>query len=291
MTAARARKAAAEDSVVYLYGVVRVAPDTKPSSLRHEGIVPEAAVRLVPHGDMAALVSTVLADQFSGDALRAASADADWLRARVVAHDEVLKELCTRFALIPFRFGTTCPDVADVPGILTRQRARFDQAFDRIKDAAEWGVKLYCELSALRRRVEDAVPAIRGMRKTLMSATPGTQFFLQKRYDSAVEDQGRAYTAKVVARCHERLAAAARNAVQVQVRVPVDDGAGAALAMNAAYLVDKDATGAFKRTVAQFEGELSTDGFVLEVTGPWPAYHFVSPDEDEEAVDGAVFTR
>lgn len=290
MTAEPARKAAAEHSVVYLYGVVRLAPGAQSSSLSLEGIIPEAAVRLVSHGDLAALVSTVPADQFSGDALRAASADADWLRARVVAHDKILKELCTRFALVPFRFGTTCPDVADVPGILTRQRARFEQAFDRIADAAEWGVKLFCDLPALRRRVEEAVPEIRSMRETLTLAQAGTQFFLRKRYDSAVEDQGSAYTAEIVARCHERLAAEARGAVQVQVRVPVDDGAHAALAMNAAYLVDKHATGSFKRALAQLKRELATEGFVLELTGPWPAYHFVSSN-DEEAVDGAVPER
>jgi hypothetical protein len=290
VTAAPARDAAAEDSVVYLYGVVRLAPGAKSSSLSLEGIIPEAAVRLVSHGDLAALVSAVPADQFSVDALRAASADADWLRARVVAHDKVLKDLCTRFALVPFRFGTTCPVVTDVPGILARQRARFDQAFDRIEDAAEWGVKLYCDLPALRRRVEDAVPAIRNMRETLTRASAGTQFFLRKRYDSAVEDQGSAYTAEVVARCHERLAAAARDAVQVQMRVPVDDGAGAALVMNAAYLVDKEATGAFKRALVQLKGELAADGFMPELTGPWPAYHFVSSDE-EEAVDGATSER
>ncbi len=290
MTAAPSRKAAAEDSVVYLYGVVRIAPGTKPLPLNLEGIIPETAVRLVPHGDLAALVSTVPADQFSVDALRAASADADWLRARVVAHDTVLKELCTRFALVPFRFGTTCPDVADVPGILTRQRARFEQAFARIENAAEWGVKLYCDLPALRRRVEEAVPAIRSMRETLTSAQAGTQFFLRKRYDRAVEDQGSAYTAEIVARCHERLAAAAHDAVQVHVRVPVDDGGGAALAMNAAYLVDKSASGAFKRALAQLESELAAEGFVPELSGPWPAYHFVSPDE-EEAVDGVAPER
>ncbi len=290
MTAAPARKADAKDSVVYLYGVVRVAPGTRSSSLCLQGIIPEAAVRLVPRGDLAALVSTVPADQFSVDALRAASADADWLRARVVAHDTVLKDLCTRFALVPFRFGTTCPDVADVPGILTRQRARFEQAIARIEDAAEWGVKLYCDLPALRRRVEDAVPAIRSMRETLTRAGAGTQFFLRKRYDSAVEEQGSAYTAEVVARCHELLAAAARDAVQVQVRVPVDNGGGTALAINAAYLVAKDATGVFKRALARLKGELAAEGFVPELTGPWPAYHFVSCDE-EEAVDGAAPER
>ena len=74
------------------------------------------------------------------------------------------------------------------------------------------------------------------------------------------------------------------------MRVPVDDGGRAALAMNAAYLVDKDATGAFKRALAQLERELAAEGFVPELTGPWPAYHFVSRDE-EEAVDGAVPER
>jgi hypothetical protein len=288
VTAASAHKtAAAEDSLVYLYGVVRLAPGAQSASLPVEGIIPEAAVRLVAHGNLAALVSMVPADRFSSDALRAASADTDWLRARVVAHDKVLKELCMLFALVPFRFGTTCQDVAAVPGILARHRARFEQAFERIADAAEWGVKLLCDLPALRRRVEEAVPEIRSMRETLMSAKAGTQFFLQKRYDSAVEDQGSAYAAEIVARCHERLAGAARDAVQVQVRAPIDDGGPAALVMNGAYLVDKGASGAFKRALAQLKRELAAEGFVPELSGPWPAYHFVSSD-DEEAVDGAT---
>lgn len=282
-----------EDSVAYLYGIVRLARDGETALPPLDGIIPGAAVELVPDGDLAALASTVPADRFGGDALQAAaSADADWLRARVVVHDKVLRELCSRFALVPFRFGTTCPDVADVPGILTRHRARFDQALDRIADAAEWGVKLYCDLSALRGYVEEAVPAIRDMRETLMSAKPGAQFFLRKRYDSAVEEQGSVYSGAVVARCHEQLAASARDAVQVEVRAPIEDGEGAALVMNAAYLVETNATDAFEQALAKLKRELAAEGFVAELTGPWPAYHFVSSDEDgEEAADGAAPAR
>ena len=45
----------------------------------------------------------------------------------------------------------------------------------------------------------------------------------------------------------------------------------------------------FKRTLAELDAEFAARGFAYELTGPWPAYHFVSfgqGSDDDAAASG-----
>jgi len=64
---------------------------------------------------------------------------------------------------------------AEVSDVLARHRVDLDRALDRVRVAAEWGVKLYYGPDALRRQVEAASKTIRDLRGTLASAAPVTR--------------------------------------------------------------------------------------------------------------------
>jgi hypothetical protein len=44
--------------------------------------------------------------------------------------------------------------------------------------------------------------------------------------------------------------------------------------LNAAYLISDGRTGEFQSLVCGLTRRHAPDGLVLELTGPWPAYHF-----------------
>jgi hypothetical protein len=95
--------------------------------------------------------------------------------------------------------------------------------------------------------------------------------------------------ATCVEHSRRRLDEAAREAVEVEIQPPGTHGKPAVMVMNAAYLVDEAAFSGFKRTLAELGAEFAAHGFDYELTGPWPAYHFVSfgqGRDDDAAASG-----
>jgi len=268
-------KTAADQSVAYVYGVARVPAGGESAPLQLEGIIPGAPVRRSVHGSLVVFLSKVPVSQFGASELRVGLADAEWLRGRVLAHEKTVEALCSSGGVVPFRFCTIYRDTAEISDVLARHRADLDQALDRVRDASEWGVKLYCDAQALRRQVEAASPAIRKLRKTLTDASPGAQFFLRKKYDRALDAELASSIATCVEHSRRRLDECAREAVEIKVQSPAEHGRSEAMVLNAAYLVDEGGLGEFQRTLAALQVEFAR-GFGYELTGPWPAYHFVS---------------
>jgi len=109
-----------------------------------------------------------------------------------------------------------------------------------------------------------------------LGAAPGAQFFLRKKFDKALDAEVASIIAMSVAHSHGCLAARARETAQIKLQTPAEHGRPEVMIMNVACLVDKAAAGEFKRTLAQLRTEFAAQGLVYELTGPWPAYHFVS---------------
>ena len=276
MTIAKTRTAPARQSIVYVYGVARVAPGQTSGPLRLAGIVPGAPVEPLVSGNLMAFVSAVPSTRFGASEFRSALNDAPWLRERILAHEKVLEELRAGYDVVPFRFGTIYLDCAQASKAIARYRAELCQALDRIEGACEWGLKLYCDPHILRRRIETESAGVRLMRDALAQASPGARFFLQKKYTKALTEEMATVVAGCVRRMRESFRTCARDAADIKLQPAVVHGRAAEMAMNAAYLVAKRAFSRFQQTVADWQKKYAAYGFDHELTGPWPPYHFVS---------------
>jgi hypothetical protein len=49
-----------------------------------------------------------------------------------------------------------------------------------------------------------------------------------------------------------------------------------AMLLNGAYLVARERTSELHDAINELQAEWEPGGFVIELTGPWPAYNFVS---------------
>ena len=276
MTSSKPQAADADRRVTYVYGVARAPHGSKAALPRLEGIVAEAPVHSLVHADLVAFVSAVPAAQFGLSEFRSALNDAAWLKDRILGHEKVLEELRSTYNVVPFRFGTIYLDSTKAANAIARHRAELCAALDRIADAAEWGVKLYCDPDMLRRQIEAESASIVGLRDTLMRASPGARFFLQKKYAKALDGETDATIASTVARIRQSLDSRACESTEIEVQPATAHGRSAQMVMNAAYLVAEGSLGPFRRTLAALQDEFAAHGFDHELTGPWPPYHFVS---------------
>jgi len=283
MTTAKPEAAAADHSVIYIYGVARASRGRQSIPPRLEGIVPAATVDPLIHTNLMAFVSAVPAAQFGPEEFRSALKDAAWLRDRVLAHEKVLEQLRSSYDVVPFRFGTVYLDTSQASNALARHRRELCQALDRVRDASEWGVKLYCDQDMLRRRIETQSDSICQLRDMLRLASPGARFFLQKKYAKALDGETAATVANAVERISQSLETRACESAAIELQPAAVHGRPADMVMNAAYLVARGSLGPFRQMLAALQDEFAAYGFDHELTGPWPPYHFVSIRQEGSA--------
>lgn len=233
----------------WIYGVQDGAIAQPPAG---NGVDPARPVERVQHAGLTAVASRVDSERFGADALRGALEDLDTLGAIARTHDRVLGEALLAGAVVPFRICTLFSGEAGVRAMLERERVWLAETLERLRGRSEWGVKAYAPAAS-------AAPA--------PAPATGAEYLAGKR---AAADAQRALETAVAA-MHERLADAADAAMLSPPHDPRLTGRAEEMVLNGAYLVaDTDVT-AFRALAA---GLGALHGMALEVTGPWPAYHF-----------------
>jgi hypothetical protein len=253
-------------TAVYVYGVVPA--DTAPELFANVGGVDSAhpVVLLVEEG-LAAIASAVPLAEFGADAIEAKLHDPEWLREKVVAHEQVVAAALGASSVLPFRFGAIYEDEPRVRRVL-RERNDFPETLARLEGTYEWGVKGFLDLDALRERL--------AQEQGLGAEQPSTgrAYMQRKRIERALDEAAASFAADSADACHSTLSAAALDARSNPAqRVEEDDAV--VMFLNGAYLVRRDDANRFADALARLQKELEVDGVRLERTGPWAPYNFV----------------
>lgn len=252
------------DSLVYLYAVGDAAlGEVVPPGLTGVGTAP---VRVIVHGGLGAVVSTVDPLHFSEEALQRNLEDLSWLAATARAHHAVVDAVWQHQPVAPLRLATVYLDDDNVRAVLHAKEAAFTGVLDRIRGAREWGVKAFAHPQP------DTDPD-----RTAADATlgPGAAYLLRKR-------KARDRTARVqqdvqdaAADLHRSLSAAAAACHLYPPQDPQLSGHREHMVLNAAYLVEESAAAAFNDVVQAWQS-LYVD---VELTGPWVPYSFATLEE------------
>ncbi len=272
---------AADDGLrCYVYGYVS-APEI--AAVAPEGVKPidEAhPIRFVTLRGVRAVISKVSADQFSAEILEARSKDTEWLKVQIRHHATVLDAFKSSGTVVPVRFGQVFDNEADVAVMMGNQYDEIVSTLERLKDKQEWSLrvtrdaeKLQSRINASERAVQDSLEAI---------STGVAQFIKDEMVKSGelMDDELIAtITENCLRRTHDALMPCAVDGAQkALITAP-----GVDLVYNAAYLVEAGQVSDFKSEVDALATELETIGFTFDLSGPWPAYHFVETDDPASA--------
>jgi hypothetical protein len=243
----------------YLYGVVR--RPGRDSRLTPEALGPGVGdpakpVRLLTHRDLAAVVSTVGADEV-GDV-----AGVRALRRDMAAHAEVLSRVAEIRTVLPSRFGIVLPaDEAVVETFLEPQYERLLDSLARLKGAAELSVTAEYQESEILREVLDEQPQL--ARDVHGSST----------YQDRI-DFGRRVATGIRNRREQDADWILRNLEPLARDVAVGEGRSDLTVLRASFLVERRELERFDRTLEAIQAE-GGKAIQLSCVGPLPAYSFV----------------
>lgn len=234
-----------------------------------EGVEPSAGVEVLREGDLAALVSRVPADQYNDIRLRENLEDLAWVEKTARRHEGVLEGVLTHATIVPLRLCTIYLEVNGVRRLLREHADSLERSLRKVAGCAEWGVKVFGD-GALPE--DQSEPEDEGERP----ARPGATYLVQRQRERERAERASQLRASCAEAVHERISKLARAAISNPPQRPELHGRGMAMLLNGAYLVANEQVAELQAMIGELGAEWEQRGFVIELTGPWPAYNFVS---------------
>ncbi|QSB15191.1 GvpL/GvpF family gas vesicle protein [Natronosporangium hydrolyticum] len=254
------------DQASWVYAVLPGETSALPTGLT--GVMAEPP-RLVRDSGLAAVVGSVPAAEVTEARLAERLADADWLEQVVRAHHEVVSTCFARQPTVPFRLATVYHNDGRVAELLRDQSARLREALDTVTGRAEWGVQAS---PVAPDPGDEAGPGDDGAHPP--AERSGTEYLLHRRARRARQQQARADAAVAAQQLDAALLPFAMAIHRSPPPTRSPDGQPEPVVLNSAYLVDDDHAKEFADTVHSAVAGLPQ--LRVRMTGPWPAYSFVT---------------
>lgn len=234
-----------------------------------DGIESGSGVDSVREGGLAALVSPVPAHEYDDVALRKNLEDLEWVERTARRHEAVLEQTLSHATIVPLRLCTLYRSVEGVRQLLREHAEPLADSLAKVDGCAEWGVKVFAQ--PVQAGDEPADPDLEPA-----GETPGASYLIQRRRERERAETAAELRARCAELVHKRISACARESISNPPQRRELHGRNMTMVLNGAYLVAADAANELRDAVRELEQEWSPRGFAVELTGPWPAYNFVS---------------
>jgi hypothetical protein len=209
--------------------------------------------------------------------IRKSMRDNNWLKIQVRQHAGVLAEAKGMMTIIPLRFGTVFNFEAGIQRFVESQRTNMLETLARLQDKSEFGIRVVCDLDLLGHAQMNGDHSVR---TSLDQMSNGVADMIRGQMNDSNLNSTEMLIANFTARIHGGLNEIAAEAVSKDLNsVPAPDGS--VVLMNATYLVPVVGEKNFKARITSLAREMQSAGVTIEVSGPWPPYHFVDVDMDD----------
>ncbi len=236
------------------------------------GVDPRFEIEVVREGPVAAVASRVGLDRFDPSRLQGNTAeDVRWLSQIAARHDEIICQAAAAAVVLPLRLGTLFRSRGSLRAMLTERRTSIAALLDRLDGRQEWNVKLCREKVPQRQLPGHAVPP---PPHYAAAARTGTEYLARKRAQLEDQQAQRAAVQQTVHAIQRRLAAKAEHCCPVRTLSKPLSGRGEETVSNAAFLVPSAAHESWLAEVEHVRQDVRCRGLLLELSGPWPPYHF-----------------
>lgn len=261
-------------TAVYVYCLVAAA--RRPSNVRlPPGLSGGTRPALTAAGEGLFIVtSDVPLDLYGPRALERRLRNLDWVAETALAHEAVVERCArvTRVTLVPMKMFTMFSSIDKALEDIRARRPAIDAAVARVAGCEEWGLRI------TRSEGRGAKGEERGAKGEERGVRTGAAFLLARK---AVRDEARISRARSLAAAEAAFGDLERLAREVRRRNSEREPGSNPPVLEAAFLVASRARARFNALARRHARACAADGAELVLTGPWPAYNFVTPTGDE----------
>ncbi len=241
-------------SWTYIYGLVR-SSETHPV-VAQPIVNPDAELRFVVVGEVAALVSQVPSDDVTAN------------RRNMMTHTRVLEVAMQDRTIVPARFGMIAASEGHVLRGLRPQTTKLIGMLDDLDERIEAGIRMTWDQPMLIAEVVRETPKLAKLAEQMRKKTEAEGYYDRIDLGRMTDEALKAKRDKEAASILNRLAT---HAVRKVALPPGED----MVMLNAALLLDRSQERAFINEVEAIERE-NGDRLRIKVVSPVPAYNFAN---------------
>lgn len=269
--------------VLYLYGLA-LSKDLK--QLDGLGIDGCSPLFLNPVGEITAVLTHAVLDDFIGERGDENLQDINWITPRACRHQEVVEQIMAQSPVLPVRFGTLYHSKESLNQMLGQHETKMALFLKDIANKEEWAVKGYMDrnkavMAMTQKLMGQASESLdcssnkqdRGFRVG-ESDTPGALYFKKKKIEQQAQAELNQYVHELVISLADRLEPLSVDMTERQLRSKKVTGKDTDMILNWAALLDKNNIQPFNAAINRINDDYQTQGVKLESSGPWPPYSF-----------------
>jgi hypothetical protein len=208
--------------------------------------------------DVWAVVADAPLERFSGEALQEEMQDVEAISRHAVAHASVIEFFFRRAPVIPLKLFTLFSSDEKARAHVRSRLAPLRRMFATLRGLEEWGVRIVAgEVEAASARTLDS----------------GRDYLQVKK---RLQEQAAAPSRATVRAVNGALRSLGRLASKTRKEIFPPPGQGRPYVAGASFLVSAKRRELWKKQAGKRAAALAVQGHRLEMSGPWPPYHFVS---------------
>ena len=235
------------------------------------GIDGERPVFQFVYNEVAAVVSTVSAEEFSSPEAEAGLHDLAWIGPRACLHQEVIARVMRGSPALPARFGTIFHSLRSLEDRIRTHYGAIVNFFDRMVGREEWGVKVMWDRLKTHEELFTAMLADNAQR---LSSSPGTRYFQEQKIRDEVEKKLHRRLKETCDKVALGLEGIVSESYARKVLPGMATGDNGEMICNWAVLIAREDLPKLQEHISRGNESYASLGLVFELTGPWPPYSF-----------------
>lgn len=261
-----------DEEVLYAFGIIKA---------NQEDIdllgMEDRPCRIVENGNMGMLVCPVPRKEYNEESLHRYMEDMAWVESHARRHEEILLKTMEGRSVIPLPFCTIFTDEENIKRQLTQNAEVLQEDLQRLENHNEMHVKLFVNRKRLLEKLQEDLPYSGGQ--------SGGGYFQKRQWEKKIQEEMERLMDDYGESLYQDL-----NNISAEVSlldkagVVVPEGQHVVFAVH--YLMAKECREEWDKKLAEFDEVADPLGFILDVSGPWPPYHFSRLINEEETMGG-----
>ncbi|WP_181186110.1 GvpL/GvpF family gas vesicle protein [Alkalicoccus urumqiensis] len=254
----------------YVYGYTNRKPE---EAFVYPGIDGEP-VQFVSEGELFAAATEVDAEEFQPERLQEKVEEPVWVQEKAAHHHQVVQKIFENVPVLPVSFGTV---FASKPLLPEEKESYLQSRLKEVDGREEWKVKLFLHVETWMNHADSA----REMEESIAGLSKGKQFFARKKLQQDLRARAEQEAEERASELFHAVASCAEKAERKKTWEKQVSGRREEMAANDVFLFygEEQLNEAASRIKAfKEEEEKLGRGLIVEVSGPWPPYHFAAAE-------------
>jgi len=225
--------------------------------------------------DIYAILSEVSEEDFGEKQLSENLENLEWINRKAIEHNQVIQSALLQNSVLPLKFGTIFYDLDNAYKNLDQNLEYYQEKLKRLENKEEWGIKFYLNRACLLQTLLSDDPELSEIQTQIENSTSGKAYILQKKKEDLIKKKEEAYLHDVFDRFASNLQLITVESKNIKPQPKEMTQKEYEMVSNMVVLLEKEKEEDFFEFNNKEAISLEKSGILLELSGPWAAYHFL----------------